>query len=51
MIDNVLECMNPNILDWEQDKPLVLAAQRDSEAAGRLFDRYYTRIFGYIYID
>jgi len=50
MIDSALECeMDPQALAWEQEKRLVLAAQRDSEAAGRLFDRYYTRIFGYVY--
>ena len=34
-------------LDYE--RALVAAARTDSEAAGRLFDKYYAAVFGYIY--
>ena len=50
MVDNALECQlesNSRILD--EDQMLVSAARHDSEAAGRLFDKYYGEIFGYIY--
>ena len=50
MLDNALECQlesNSRILD--EDQMLVSAARHDSEAAGRLFDKYYGEIFGYIY--
>ena len=33
----------------EEERALVAAARKDSEAAGRLFDKYYSEIFGYIY--
>ena len=33
----------------EEDRVLVAAAQKDSAAAGRLFDKYYGEVFGYIY--
>jgi RNA polymerase sigma-70 factor (ECF subfamily) len=33
----------------EEDRALVVAAQRDTSAAGRLFDKYYPEIFRYIY--
>ncbi len=33
----------------EEDRALVAAARRDPEAAGRLFDKYYSQVFGYIY--
>ena len=50
MVDNALECQlesNSRILD--EDQMLVSAARHDFEAAGRLFDKYYGEIFGYIY--
>ena len=50
MVDNALECQlesNSRILD--EDQILVSAARHDSEAAGRLFDKYYSEILGYIY--
>jgi RNA polymerase sigma-70 factor (ECF subfamily) len=50
MVDNALECQlgtNSEILD--EDQILVSAARHDSEAAGRLFDKYYSEILGYIY--
>jgi RNA polymerase sigma-70 factor (ECF subfamily) len=33
----------------EEDRTLVAAARKDTEAAGRLFDKYYPEAFGYIY--
>jgi RNA polymerase sigma-70 factor (ECF subfamily) len=33
----------------DEERALVAAAQKDSEAAGRLFDKYYPEVFGYIY--
>ncbi|OHB61795.1 MAG: hypothetical protein A2Y76_08035 [Planctomycetes bacterium RBG_13_60_9] len=50
MADDALECSvesRPEIVD--DDQVLVAAAQRDTEAAGRLYDKYYGEIFGYIY--
>ena len=37
----------PEILD--DDKILVASARQDTEAAGRLYDKYYSEILGYIY--
>ena len=34
---------------WDEDQMLVSAARQDIEAAGRLYDKYYTEILGYIY--
>jgi len=50
MADDALECdleSRPEIVD--DDQTLVSAAQRDPEAAGRLYDKYYGEIFGYLY--
>jgi RNA polymerase sigma-70 factor (ECF subfamily) len=33
----------------DEDRMLVSAARHDTEAAGRLFDKYYSEILGYIY--
>ncbi len=33
----------------DDDQTLVSAAQRDTEAAGRLYDKYYREVLGYIY--
>ena len=33
----------------EEDRALVAAAQKDPQAAGRLFDKYYDEVFSYIY--
>lgn len=33
----------------EEDRALVLAAQRDPAAAGQVFDKYYPQIFRYVY--
>jgi len=34
---------------FDEDRALVTAAQQDTEAAGRLYDKYYGEILGYIY--
>jgi RNA polymerase sigma-70 factor (ECF subfamily) len=50
MVDDALECQlesDDEILD--EDQMLVSAARHDTEAAGRLFDKYYSEILGYIY--
>jgi RNA polymerase sigma-70 factor (ECF subfamily) len=50
MVENALECQlesNSQIID--EDQILVSAARHDAEAAGRLFDKYYSKILGYIY--
>jgi RNA polymerase sigma-70 factor (ECF subfamily) len=50
MVDDALEYQlesDEEILD--EDQMLVSATRQDSEAAGRLFDKYYGEIFGYIY--
>ena len=33
----------------DEDKILVASAREDTEAAGRLYDKYYSEILGYIY--
>jgi RNA polymerase sigma-70 factor (ECF subfamily) len=33
----------------DEDQMLVSAARHDTEAAGRLYDKYYSQILGYIY--
>ncbi len=50
MTEDALECQlksHDEILD--EDQILVSAARHDTEAAGRLFDKYYSKILGYIY--
>src|SRR4030042_3349544 len=50
MVDDALECQlesNGAILD--EDQMLVSAARQDIEATGRLYDKYYNEILGYIY--
>lgn len=50
MTDRVVESSvdsRPQIVD--DDQMLVSAAQRDPQAAGRLYDKYYAEVFGYIY--
>jgi RNA polymerase sigma-70 factor (ECF subfamily) len=50
MANEALECRlesNSKILD--EDQMLVAAARHDTEAAGRLYDKYYSEILGYIY--
>ncbi len=50
MAENALSCDlqdTDDILD--EDRILVAAARRDTEAAGRLFDKYYSEILSYIH--
>jgi RNA polymerase sigma-70 factor, ECF subfamily len=50
MTDRVVESSvdsQPEIVD--DDQMLVSAAQQDPQAAGRLYDKYYGEVFGYIY--
>ena len=50
MADNALECRlesRPDVLD--EDEMLVAAAREDTQAAGKLYDKYYNAILGYIY--
>ena len=50
MADDALECTlgsQPEIAD--EDEILISSARQDTEAAGRLFDKYYSEILGYIY--
>ena len=50
MADDAMEyglSSEPALVD--DDQALVCAAQRDPQAAGKLYDKYYGEIFGYIY--
>lgn len=50
MADDAIECqleLGGKILD--EDQMLVSAARDDTETAGRLYDKYYSQILGYIY--
>jgi len=50
MVDHAVECRlasRPEVLD--EDKMLVASARQDTEAAGRLYDKYYSELLGYIY--
>jgi RNA polymerase sigma-70 factor (ECF subfamily) len=50
MADDAFECdleSQPEIVD--DDQTLVSAAQRDPQAGGKLYDKYYGEIFGYLY--
>ncbi len=50
MADDAIECrVEPRTEMLDEDQSLVCAAGRDPEAAGRLYDKYYARIFGYIH--
>ncbi len=50
MADDAIECdFESQVQTLDEDQALVRAAQQDSEAAGRLYDRYYEQVFGYIY--
>ena len=50
MADDTLECqLESDHKTWDEDQMLVSAARQDTEAAGRLFDKYYTEILDYIY--
>ena len=50
MVDDAIEYQlgsQPEIMD--EDEMLVSAAREDTEAMGRLYDKYYSEIVGYIY--
>jgi len=50
MAGDALECdveSRPETVD--DDQTLVSAAQRDTDAAGRLYDKYFREVFGYVY--
>lgn len=50
MANNALECSLRSRIDArDEDRILVAAARHDKEAAGRLYDKYYSEILGYIY--
>lgn len=50
MAEDAVECqLESNGEMWDEDQMLVSAAQHDIEAAGRLYDKYYSEILGYIY--
>ena len=50
MADDALECsVEPRTEMLDEDQTLVCAARQDTEAAGRLYDKYYGKVFGYIY--
>jgi len=50
MAEDALEYqLESNSEMWDEDQMLVSAAQQDTEAARRLFDKYYSEILGYIY--
>lgn len=50
MADDAIECdLESQAQVLNEDQMLVYAAQQDSEAAGRLYDKYYGPIFGYVY--
>lgn len=50
MTEDAVECqLESNGKMWDEDQILVSAARHDTEAAGKLFDKYYSEILGYIY--
>jgi RNA polymerase sigma-70 factor (ECF subfamily) len=50
MADDVIDCsLESRFQTLDDDERLVAAAQQDSDAAGRLYDKYYAEVFGYIY--
>ena len=50
MAEDTIECqLESNSKIWDEDQILVSTARRDTEAAGRLYDKYYSEILGYIY--
>jgi len=50
MAEKALECqLESNGEMCDEDQMLVSAARQNTEAAGRLFDKYYSVILGYIY--
>lgn len=50
MANDTIECgLEPRTEMRDEDETLVSAALTDTEAAGRLYDKYYREILGYIY--
>jgi RNA polymerase sigma-70 factor (ECF subfamily) len=50
MADDALEySLEPRTEALDEDQMLVSAARQDTAAAGRLYDKYYSEILGYIY--
>jgi len=50
MADDMLACsLEPRSEMLAEDQVLVAATRQDTEAAGRLYDKYYSEILGYIY--
>lgn len=50
MADDAIECdLGSRTETTDEDQSLVCAAGQDPEAAGRLYDKYYARIFAYVY--
>jgi len=50
MADDALECpLRSRIDSIDEDQALVAAARHDTQAAGRLYDKYYSEVLGYIY--
>jgi RNA polymerase sigma-70 factor (ECF subfamily) len=50
MADDALECpLRSQIDSMDEDQILVAAARQDMQAAGRLYDKYYSEVLGYIY--
>lgn len=50
MAEDIFECgLESQTTVFDEDQMLVSAAQTDTEAAARLYDKYYRPILGYIY--
>lgn len=50
MTDDALECpLRSQIDSFDEDRILVAAARQDTQAAGKLYDKYYSEVLGYIY--
>jgi RNA polymerase sigma-70 factor (ECF subfamily) len=50
MADNALECpLRTRIDSIDEDRILLATARHDADAAGRLYDKYYSEILGYIH--
>ena len=50
MADDALECpLRSRIDSIDEDRMLIAAARHDTDAAGRLFDKYYSEVLGYVY--
>jgi len=50
MANDALECqLEPKSKVLDEDQMLAAAARQDTEAAARIFDKYYSEILGYIF--